>query len=160
MGSDEGRCSKMIERNFNGLIVRHRKSAVFFERETDLNIKGYVSRYWEDQTPVIQPSELERKYIFSQTEFKEFVAYMEQIALEAWSNFRPKIAVSPGSDYWEYYDRDFDNNGYLTVGKYYINLDGPANQPKTDNPVVRLYKFNKRKFESFIYDLRQTLATK
>lgn len=147
----------MLEHNFNGLIVRHRKSAVFFERSTDLSIEGHVLR---DKTLVIQPSEIELKYTFSQTEFKEFIAYMEQIALEAWSSFKPKIAVSPGSDYWEYYDRDFDNNGYLIVGKYYINLDGPANQPKTDNPVVRLYKFDKRKFESFIYDLRQTLMTK
>ncbi|MGG2053076.1 hypothetical protein ABFY48_01660 [Lysinibacillus pakistanensis] len=148
----------MIERNFNGLIVRHRKSAVFFGRETDLNIDGYVLPHWKDQTHVIQPNELRHQYTFSQTEFKEFVAYMEQIALEAWSNFKPKIAVSPGSDYWEYYDRDFDNNGYLTVGEYCINLDGPANQPKTDNPIVRLYKFNKRKFESFIYDLQKTLG--
>ena len=145
----------MAERNFNGLIVRHRKSAVFFERETDLKIEGYVLPHWEDQTHVVQPSESSRKYIFTQDEFKEFLVYMEQIANESWKNFAPKEAVSPGSDYWEYYDRDFDNNGYLTVGKYYINLEGPASQPKTSNPIVRLYKFNKRKFESFVYDLRK-----
>ncbi|MBU5250532.1 hypothetical protein KQI46_00975 [Lysinibacillus capsici] len=147
----------MNERNFNGLIVRHRKSAVFFERETDLTIEGYVLPHWKDPTPVIKPSELSRKYIFTQDEFKGFVAYMEQIANEAWKNFTPKDADSMGSDYWEYYDRDFDNNGYLSVGKYYINLDGPANQPKTSNPIVRLYKFNKRKYESFVYDLRKAL---
>ena len=145
----------MTERNFNGLIVQHRKSAVFFLRETDLSIEGYVSGFWSDKTPVIKPSELKREYEFSQDEFKEFVAYMEQIANEAWKNFAPKEADSLGADYAEYYDREIDNNGYLRIGKHFINLEGPANQPKTDNPMVRLYKFNKRKFESFIYDLRK-----
>lgn len=147
----------MNERNFNGLIVRHRKSAVFFERETDLNIEGYVLPHWKDQTPVVKPSELSRKYIFTQDEFKGYVAYMEQIANEAWINFSPKEADSMGSDYADYYDREFGNEGSLWVGKYYISLDGPANQPKTNNPIVRLYKFNKRKFESFVYDLRKAL---
>lgn len=148
----------MDERNFNGLIVRHRKSAVFFERETDLSIGGYVSPFWKDEASVIQPSELKHKYAFSQSEFKEFVAYMEQIAEKAWKSFVPKEADSMGADYWEYYDRDFDNNGYLSVGKYFVSVDGPANQPKTDNPIVRLYKFNKRKFESFVYDLHKALG--
>lgn len=147
----------MAERNFKGLIVRHRKSAVFFERETDLSIEGYVAPSWKDEAPVIQTSELGQKYIFSQDEFQEFLAYMEQIAEEAWKSFVPKEADSMGADYADYYDKDFGNEGSLSVGKYYIDLDGPANQPKTDNPIVRLYKFNKRKFESFIYDLRKTM---
>ncbi len=147
----------MAERNFKGLIVRHRKSAVFFERETDLSIEGYVSPYWKDKTPVIEPSELKRKYIFSEDEFKEFLDYMEQIANEAWKSFVPKEADSFGADYCEYYDREFDNNGSLSVGKYYLNIEGPY-QKKTNNPIIRLYKFNKRKFESFIYDLRKTMT--
>ena len=147
----------MAERNFKGLIVRHRKSAVFFERETDLSIEGYVSPYWKDKTPVIEPSELKRRYIFSEDEFNEFVAYMEQIANEAWNNFKPKEADRLGADYADYYDREFDSEGSLWLGKYYISLDGPS-QPKTDNPIVRLYKFNKLKFESFIYDLRKQLV--
>ncbi|KGR88849.1 hypothetical protein [Lysinibacillus boronitolerans] len=147
----------MTERNFNGLIVRHRKSAVFFERETDLNIEGYVSPRWSDQTPVIQLSELRRKYHFSKDDFNEFLAYMEQIANEAWKNFTPKEADSMGADYDSYYDKEFDNEGSLSIGKYYIDLDGPFCQPKTNNPVIRLFKFNKRKFESFIYDLRKAL---
>lgn len=147
----------MAERNFKGLIVRHRKSAVYFERETDLNIEGYVLPHWKDQTPVIQPSESSRKYIFSKDEFKEFLVYMEQIANEAWKNFTPKEADSLGADYADYYDKEFDNEGSLSVGKYFVDVDGPFNQPKTSNPIVRLYKFNKRKFESFVYDLCKAL---
>jgi len=147
----------MDERNFNGLIVRHRKSAIFFERETDLNIEGYVLPHWKDQTPVIQPSESSRKYIFNQDEFKELLVYLEQIANEAWKNFTPKEADSIDADYADYYDREFDTEGSLWIGKYYISLEGPFNQPKTNNPIVRLYKFNKRKFESFIFDIRKAL---
>ena len=144
----------MAERNFNDLIVRHRKSAVFFERTTDLSIEGHVLR---DKTLAIQPSELERKYTFSQSEFKEFVTYMEQIAIEAWESFTPKEADSWGADYADYYDKDFDNEGSLSVGKYFVDVEGPANQPKTNNSIARLFKFNKRKFESFVYDLRKVL---
>lgn len=148
---------KSIEHKFNGLIVRHRKSAVFFERETDLNIGDYVSPFSQDKIPFIQQSELYRQYIFSKDGFKEFIAYMEQIAHEAWTNFTPKEADSLGADYEEYYDREFDSEGSLCISKYSLILYGP-NQPKTDNPRVRLYKFNKRKFESFIYDLRKVLG--
>lgn len=147
----------MAERNFNGLIVRHRKSAVFFERETDLSIDGCVSYFSKDKTLYIERGELSNKYTFSEDEFREFVAYMEQIANEAWTNFKPKEADSLGADYADYYDREFDSEGSLWLGKYYISLDGPS-QPKTDNPIARLYKFNKRKFESFIYDLRKTMT--
>ncbi len=148
---------KSTERNFNGLIVRHRKSAVFLERETDLSVNGYVSHFSKDQTLYIARSELSNKYTFSEDEFNEFVAYMEQIAHEAWANFAPKEADSLGADYADYYDSEFDSEGSLWFGKYFINLDGPS-QPKTNNPIARLYKFNKRKFESFIYDLRKQLV--
>ena len=144
----------MKERNFNGLIVRHRKSAVFFMRETDLNIEGYVSPYWKDQTPVVNPNEIKRKYDFSPVEFDELVAYLEQIANEAWKNFTPKEADSLGADYGEYYDGEFDNEGSLWLGKHSIDVEGPF-QPKTTDSIIRLYKFNKRKFESFIYQLHQ-----
>lgn len=147
----------MAERNFKGLIVRHRKSAVFFERETDLSIDGCVSYFSKDKTLYIARSELSYKYTFSEDEFNEFVAYMEQIANEAWTNFKPKEADSLGADYADYYDREFDSEGSLWLGKYYISLDGPS-QPKTNNRIARLYKFNKRKFESFIYDLRKTMT--
>jgi len=144
----------MKERNFNGLIVRHRKSAVFFMRETDLNVEGYVSPWWKDKTPVFHPSEMRRKYTFSPAEFKEFVVYLEQIANEAWKDFKPREADSWGAEYREYYDREFGTEGDLQIGKYFVDIEGPY-QPKTNDSIIRLYKFNKRKFESFIYELHK-----
>lgn len=142
------------DRNGEQLIVRHRKSAVFFLRETDVNIAGYSFPWWTDTTPSIQRSELERSYRFTQEVFESFIEYMEEIARESWKNFTPKVADSFGADYAEYYDRDFDSNGDLGVSKNQLRIDGPG-QNKTDDPIARLYKFNKRKFESFIFDLQK-----
>lgn len=140
--------------NGEQLIVRLRKSAVFFLRETDLSIDGYSFPWWSDTTPSIQRSELERSYTFTQEVFEGFVEYMEEIAQESWKIFVPKEADSFGADYAEYYDRDFDSNGDLSVRKNQLQVDGPG-QNKTDDPIARLYKFNKRKFESFVYDLKK-----
>ncbi|WP_342538355.1 hypothetical protein MKY15_19840 [Sporosarcina sp. FSL K6-1540] len=142
------------DKNGEQLIVRHRKSAVFFLRETDLSIDGYSFPWWVDTTPSIQRSELERSYRFTQEAFECFVEYMEEIALESWKSFIPKEADSFGADYAEYYDRDFDSNGDLSVRKNRLKVDGPG-QNKTGDPIARLYKFNKRKFESFVYDLKK-----
>lgn len=141
-------------KNGEELIVRHRKSAVLFYRETDLDIEGYVGRLWTDKTPNVNPTEIERKYTFSEDVFTEFVAYMEKIAQESWTSFAAKEADSAGADYDEYYDKEFDNNGSLSIGRLVLRVEGPF-QPKTSNPIIRLYKFNKRKFESFIFDLRE-----
>lgn len=142
------------DQNGEQLIVRHRKSAVFFLRETDLSVDGYSFPWWGDTTPNIQRSELERSYTFTQEVFEDFVEYMEEIARESWKSFAAKEADSFGADYADYHDKDFDNDGSLDVGKNRLRVDGPS-QNKTDDPIARLYKFNKRKFESFIYDLRK-----
>lgn len=145
------------DKNGEQLIIRHRKSAVFFLRETDLNIEGYVSPYWSDKTPVVQPSELKRTYIFSQDVFEDFIDYMEQIAQESWKDFTAKDADSIGAYYAEYCDKDFGTEGSLGISKNQLQIEGPY-QPKTGDSIIRLYKFNKRKFESFIYDLRKIEA--
>lgn len=145
-----------IDENGQQLIVRHRKSAVFFLRETDLGIPGFVSPFWvgDDRDPCVEPTELKREYKFSSETLKGFISYMEEIGSSSWSSLNPREADSVGSDYFEYYDREFDNNGYLGFKSNALTVDGPM-QKKTKNSVVRLYKFNKRKFESFIYDLRK-----
>lgn len=134
------------------LIVKHRKSAVFFLRETDLSIEGYVSSYWTDKTPVFNPEEIKRTYSFSPDVFVEVANYLNSIAQESWKNFTPKVADSFGADYDQYYDREHENEGSLSVSKNSICVEGPY-QYKKRRPLIRLYKFNKRKFESFIYDL-------
>ncbi|RKJ71334.1 hypothetical protein D7X33_22390 [Butyricicoccus sp. 1XD8-22] len=135
------------------LIVRHRKSAVFFHREADLTKENrYKSPYSDGE--YVEQSELVRKYYFDEEGFKELLGYLETVALESWKGFEPKDADSMGADYYEYYDTEFDNNGYLSINSKYLRVEAP-NQLKENGSCIRMYKFNKRKFESFIYDFRK-----
>lgn len=118
----------------NGLVVKHRKSAIIFEN-------------------AICKKEKEEKFSYEFTDegFKEFALYIEKIANESWSNIVPKEADSLGSDYAEYYDRKYDANGGLYIQDNGILIIAPYWSVDT------LYQFNKPKIQSFIYDLRKKL---
>ena len=111
------------------LIVKSRKSAVFFEVEGQ-QIYGC-------------------SFEFSPKVFAELVEYLQAVATVAWENFVPKEADSLASDYFEYYDKEFDNNGYIAYRNRWIHLE----RPSLESP--RFYKFNKRKMESFLFDLKK-----
>ncbi|GAB6989521.1 hypothetical protein [Paenibacillus pini] len=115
----------------NGLVVKHRKSAIIFE-----NFDGKKER--DDRF----------SYEFTKEGFEDFTTYIEEIANEAWSSIVPKEAISMGSDYAEYYDRKYDDNGNLSIKENGILVVAPYWSIDT------LYQFNKPKIESFIYDLR------
>ena len=116
----------------NGLVVKHRKSAIIFE-----NANGKKER------------EKDFPYEFTEVGFKDFADYIEEIANESWTNIVPKEADSMGADYDEYYDRRYDANGYLSIGENGISITAPYWSVDT------LYQFNKPKIQSFIYDLRK-----
>lgn len=118
----------------NGLVVKHRKSAIIFENEQGK-----------------KESEDKFFYEFTKDGFKEFVDYIEEAANESWSNVVPKEAHSLGSDYAEYYDRKYDANGDLYIKENGILIIAPYWSVDT------LYQFNKPKIQSFIYDLRKKL---
>ncbi|MFL0584693.1 hypothetical protein ACH0B6_19160 [Solibacillus silvestris] len=116
----------------NGLIIKHRRSAVILEVE---NIEDYsTSRF---------------TFSFNDSEFKDFTEYMEQVANTVWKNFVPKDATSEASDYWEYYDKEYDNNGYLIVKGNSIKVEAPHYS------AGRIYQFSKSKLQSFIFDLKK-----
>lgn len=135
------------------LIVRHRKSAIFFLRNADLTKEDKFKSPFS-KGDYVASEELHRKYFFSKETFKELLGYLEIIAQEVWRDFEPKEADSIRADYDEYYDREFDNNGYLKITGEYLSVEAP-NQLKENGSCIRLYKFSKRKFESFIYDFRK-----
>ncbi|GEM02522.1 hypothetical protein SAMN05421839_10630 [Halolactibacillus halophilus] len=118
----------------NGLVIKHRKSAIIFE-----NAEG--------------KKEKEERFVyrFSSKEFKVFTDYIKKIANESWTNIAPKEAHSMGSDYDEYYDHRYDDNGYLSLLDDGISIRAPYWSVDT------LYQFNKAKIQSFIYDLDQKL---
>lgn len=111
------------------LIVKNRKSAIFFEIEEHEHYQCLLE--------------------FSQEGFKEFVEYIEEISNKSWVGLTPKEADSLGADYCEYYDKELDGNGYLTHKDYWFLME----RPSLDSS--RFYKFNKRKMESFLYDLKK-----
>jgi len=81
----------------------------------------------------------------------ELLDYIESISNDSWNDIAPKETDSLGSDYYEYYDRELDNNGYLSVRNNTLSLSRPALES------TKLYQFNKRKMESFIYDFKRLI---
>lgn len=146
----------MTERHFtdvNGetLIVRHRRSAVLFYRHADLSL---TNRFDRPSEPYVAHSELRRAFTFDDATFHELFAHLETAARAAWKDFTPKEADSFGADYAEYYDKPFDNNGYIRLRPNVLDIEAP-NQPKSDDPLIRMFQLNKRKCEALVYDYRQ-----
>lgn len=117
------------------LIINSRKSAVIFEME-QMNTQQLKVQY-------------NFEFKFAPEVFNELLQYIETISNKSWVGLSPKDADSLGSDYYEYYDRKLDNNGYLTIIQNGLSIERPSLESG------RLYQFNKKKMESFIYDFKK-----
>lgn len=116
------------------LIVKNRKSAVIFEME---------------QTQAKEKEKYKFSLEFTSEAFDELLRHIETISNMSWVNLNPQKADSLGADYYEYYDRELDNNGYLSIRKNLLLIERPTLDSN------KLYQFNKKKIESFIYDYRK-----
>ena len=116
------------------LIVKNRKSAIIFETKQNQTNKDYRFLFQ-----------------FTSEDFKELLEYIEIIAKKSWLNLTPKEANSMGADYFEYYDKKLENNGCLIIKPNILIIERPSLESN------KLYQFNKRKIESFIYDFRKLL---
>lgn len=122
---------EFIDTNGINLIIEHNKASIIFKTGNQNIKKGYYLIFY-----------------FSKPILKELIEYLKSISKEIWNDFKPKEADSVSSDYGEYYDRKYDNNGYLCI----LKENGlKIEKPYEDCPYM--YKFNKRRMESFIYDL-------
>lgn len=96
---------------------------------------------------------IERDYYlnlyFNKDVFKKIIIHLETISKDMWDDFEPKVANSLSSDYEEYYDRKYDNNGYLNIKDTSLKIERPYDE------CPYMYKFNKRRMESFVYDLKK-----
>lgn len=129
--------NRKIFKSLNGvdLIVKSRKSAVIFETNMDA-IEGIM--YFDIH--------------FAEDVFKELLEHIETVSSEAWKSLNIKEADSFGCDYDEYYDRQLDNNGYLSIGMNALRFERPTlNSGK-------LYQFNKAKMGTFIWDFRKVIT--
>lgn len=116
------------------LEIHYRKHAVYFMSITPFK-------------PETDPSRSYQHFKFTKDEFKAFLEHFVTACEFAWADISPKDANSLMSDYWEYYSKEFDNNGYLNVKPYAISIDPPYGSTK------ELYKFNKPRARSFLHDL-------
>ncbi|AMQ66561.1 hypothetical protein BH753_gp079 [Bacillus phage Shbh1] len=116
------------------LIIKSRKSAVILEA---VGVRG------SDDHKII--------FNFTSEDFKELFNYLMEISNKCWNNLTLKMADSIGSDYFEYYDRELDNNGYLYISSNTLKFDRPYKDSD------KLYQFNKSKMQSFLYDLREVV---
>lgn len=77
----------------------------------------------------------------------EILHYLKEQAIKIWKSFRPKEADSFGADCADFYDKATDNNGYLEYRDEMLIFGSPSKE------TTLLFQFNKRKMESFIYDM-------
>lgn len=115
--------------------VRHRKSAIYFELLEKQ--EGYKFQFTMDNKTMA-----------------ELLQHLELAAQESWKSIVIKEADSLGNDYDEYYSSEHDNNGYLSITEKGLFMERPV----LDS--FELYKFNKAKIGTFIYDLRERVAKK
>lgn len=124
---------EFIDKNGANLIIEHNKTNIVFKTDNK-NIKNKYNLV----------------LCFNKNTFKEITKCLEDISKELWTDFESKEANSLSSDYYEYYDRKYDNNGYLSIST--------QNTLKIKRPCEDchyMYKFNRRRMESFIYDLKK-----
>lgn len=124
---------EFVDKYGANLIVEYNKTNVLFKTDyKNIRNKYVLKLYFEEDI------------------FKELIICLKIISEQIWKDFIPKIADSTKSDYDEYYDRKYDNNGYLNV---YRDCILRVERPSED--CSYMYKFNKRRMESFIYDLKK-----
>ena len=124
---------EFVDSNELNLIIEHNKVNIIFKTD----IKNIERNYYLNLH-------------FSKDIFKQITKYLESISKDIWKDFYPKEADSISSDYEEYYDKKYDNNGCLEILKDGLKIE----RPYEDCPYM--YKFNKRRMESFIYDLHNS----
>ena len=123
---------EFIDKYGVNLIIESNKNNIIFKTDSK-NVKRdyYLNVYFDKEV------------------FEELIKYTESISNKIWNDFTPKEADSISSDYAEYYDRKYDNNGCLSIGENFFGIERPCIE------CPYMYKFNKRRMESFMYDLNK-----
>ena len=72
---------------------------------------------------------------------EDFVSSFKALAFSVWKDLNPEEAASDGNDYWQYYDKELDNDGGLSIKNGEMRFILPAYHLGS----IRCYKFNKAK---------------
>lgn len=90
-------------------------------------------------------------FYFTDLEMNNLLKYIKEVSKEAWKDITPKECDSLKSDYWEYYDPKSDANAYLNLQGNRLMVERLELESK------ELYKFNKRRMQSFLYDIEKII---
>ena len=77
----------------------------------------------------------------------KLIRIFEDAGKQAWEMLNYHDVTGLGNDYYEYYDKKLDNNGYLGIRDDRLVIERPYGSDE------KLYQFNKARFETFMYDL-------
>lgn len=94
------------------------------------------------------PDYKNHKLDFNTETFKEIHHVLEEAANKIWKSLVLKEVDNFGNDYYEYYDRELDNNGYLGIRRNQLTISRVFEGSK------RVYQFNKQKMGTFLYDFK------
>ncbi|WP_028589439.1 hypothetical protein [Paenibacillus massiliensis] len=124
--------SNVKTENGLNLVIIFEKSSVVFSLEKN-------TESWMHQ------------FKFDPQTFNDLYQHLECFSRKVWPNLIAKPATSHGTDYEEYYDKELDNNGYLRIEPNTLMIERPSKES------LRLYRFNKAKMQSFLFDLDQII---
>lgn len=122
--------SEFVDKNGQKLLITMNRSNIVFSVEKQF--KGF-----------------DIEFKFEQEVFNEIKKELWMLSNKVWKNINVKEATSFGSDYFEYYDRQFDNNGTLVLLKAGFKFGRPVTES------LKLYQLNKVKTESLLFDLNK-----
>lgn len=126
----------MVERElFDGVTLRTEKNKIVF----------YADR---DEYP--DKDRFRRKY--TDEGWKYILELLLEITKEVWPDLKPKEATGIGSDFEEYYDKEIDLDGSMSL----FNKELFIHAPSQKHP--RIYAITKRKGSDFINTLLKRLA--
>lgn len=99
----------------------------------------------------MKPYETRVFFELDQEGLDSFYRQLLKLAVEVWGTIDLKEVTGLGNDYGEYYDRELDNDGSALICQEGIGFDPPAPHLESN----RLYRFTKRKIETYLFDLKK-----
>lgn len=127
----------------------------------EVSIKGLVIKDNKTNVSIYEDKnkhEFDLRILFTEEEFKCFVRHLEILSSQVWKTLNIKEADNYGSDYFEYYDRVLDSNGYLRLAKTKQGIEVKLERPTRNEDKV--YQFNKQKMGTFLFDCYELINKK
>lgn len=98
------------------------------------------------------PEKFKFKEDYTDSEWVEILKELLEMANEVWPDIKPREATGHGSDFEEYYDKELDCDGWMSIFNKHISI----NAPNKDHE--RIYAITKRKAADFVNTLLKRIT--